>query len=364
MPLFRIAGEAFERVTETTFATERLQERQDLQRLLRNDISVLGSDLMVVTQEFGEWEDSNRRIDLLCLDRQARVVVVELKRSDDGGHMELQAIRYAAMVSSMTFDQLASAHSRYLASDHATAEAAILSFLGWDSPTEAELSEDVRIILVSGNFSREITTAVLWLNKQGLDITCYRCKLHKIGIEVLVDIQQLIPLPEAADYETRLKAQRQETQRVRSARHDIFLRFWAQLIERSKTRTQVVAGRSTSSDHWLTGAAGRSGFALTFSLKQQTSRVELYIDFGKGTEAQTLAAFHALEARKEAIESAFGDRLLWQDLPESRGCRVSYEVDGGWKTAEEGWPDLQDRLIDAMVRLERAVRPELAKLGH
>jgi hypothetical protein len=195
MPLFRIAGESFERVAEATFANDRLQERQDLHRLLRSDVSVLGQDLMVVTQEFGEWEDSNRRIDLLSLDRQARIVVVELKRPDDGGHMELQPIRYAVMVSSMTFDQLTAAHSRYLGVDHANAQAALLGFLRWDSETDCALSEDVHIILVSANFSRELTTAVLWLNEQGLDVTCYRLKPHRMGTEILVYIQQLIPFP-------------------------------------------------------------------------------------------------------------------------------------------------------------------------
>ena len=362
MPLFRIAGESFERVAETTFANERLLERQDLQRLLRSDISVLGQDMMVVTQEFGEWEDSGRRIDLLCLDRQARVVVVELKRTDDGGHMELQAIRYAAMVSGMRLDQLTAAHSRYLGVDHANAQAALLAFLSWDSETDGALSEDVRIVLVSGNFSRELTTAVLWLNKQGLDITCFRLKPHRLGAEILVDIQQLIPLPEAADYETKLKAHRQETQRVQSARHDIYLRFWALLIERSKAHTQVVAGRSPSSDHWLNGATGRAGFAFVFSLKKLTSRVELYIDLGKGTEERTLKAFLALQDRKAEIESVFGEDLVWQDLPETRGCRISSEIQGGWRTAEDAWPELQERLIDSMVRLERAMKPELARL--
>jgi len=34
------------------------------------------------------------------------LVVIEIKRTHTGGHMDLQALRYAAMVSSMTFDDV------------------------------------------------------------------------------------------------------------------------------------------------------------------------------------------------------------------------------------------------------------------
>ena len=61
----------------------------------------------MIALEFGErGEARTTRIDLLCLSRDAGLVVVEIKRTQDGGHMELQAIRYAAMVSSMTLDQV------------------------------------------------------------------------------------------------------------------------------------------------------------------------------------------------------------------------------------------------------------------
>ena len=67
MTLFRVAGESLERVPETTFANEGLLERRDIQRLLKADISVLAADLMVVSEEFGDWAESNRRIDLCRL---------------------------------------------------------------------------------------------------------------------------------------------------------------------------------------------------------------------------------------------------------------------------------------------------------
>jgi len=69
---------------------------------------------MVISEEFDQWGESSRRIDLLCIDKEANLVVVELKRTEDGGHMELQAIRYAAKISAVTFSQLVDVHGQYL----------------------------------------------------------------------------------------------------------------------------------------------------------------------------------------------------------------------------------------------------------
>jgi hypothetical protein len=68
----------------------------------------------VLTEEFGDWEDCRRRIDLLAIDQQANLVVIELKRTSDGGHMDLQAIRYASMVSAMTFERATQIHTDFL----------------------------------------------------------------------------------------------------------------------------------------------------------------------------------------------------------------------------------------------------------
>jgi hypothetical protein len=95
----------------STSADLGLYERHDIQRLLRDAISALGEDLLVVAEEFGHWEDARRRIDLLAIDRTGHLVVIEPKRDESGGHMELQAIRYAAMVSSMGFAEVAAAYA-------------------------------------------------------------------------------------------------------------------------------------------------------------------------------------------------------------------------------------------------------------
>src|SRR6478672_1313569 len=163
MPLFELAGEgSLKKVPQTNFATEQVLERADLQRALRANISVLDPDLLVVAEEFGDFADVRRRIDLLCVDREGQLVVVELKRTEDGGHMELQALRYAAMVSTMTFEQLADTYQRYLRQvrpeDADRARAELVEFLEDVGGEDAVIERRVRIILVSGGFDNQITT--------------------------------------------------------------------------------------------------------------------------------------------------------------------------------------------------------------
>jgi hypothetical protein len=360
MTLYRVTPDKLESVSPTTFAAESLLERKDLQRLLHRDISPIGEDLMVIAEEYGEWEDSNRRIDLLCLSKGRDLVVVEIKRTEDGGHMELQAIRYAAMVSSMTLEQVIQAHARAHGGDPETAKGEVLGFLELDTEEEAELTGDVRIVLVAANFSTELTTAVLWLNQREVDITCIRLRPYRMGDDVLIDATQIIPLPESAEYEVKIRAQDKEKRKVLGARQEIFRKFWAQLIDRSKARTDLLANRSTTADHWLSAGIGRGGFSLSATLLQNNGRVECYIR--TGNEEKSTAAFKTLLARKGEIEASFGEALDWQELPGRLGCRIDKELPGGWKSPESDWPEMQDRMIDAMIRLERALKQPIQDL--
>lgn len=208
MAIHELTHDSLLPIKPVTFASQNIREREDLQRILRAHIDAIAPETFVIAEEFSDWEGSWRSIDLLCLDKLANLVVVELKRTEDGGHMELQAIRYAAMISKMTFADAVSAHAKFLAKigeNITEAENSILSFLGWDDPKENEFGQDVRIVLVSANFSKEITTSVIWLNERGLDIRCVRLIPYEFGGKTLLDIQQVLPLPEAAEYQVRVR---------------------------------------------------------------------------------------------------------------------------------------------------------------
>lgn len=214
MAIYQINREKITPLKKTTFSDRKIFERQDIQRLIRQQIEIISEDTLVIAEEYGGWKESKRRIDLLCIDKEANLVVVELKRTEDGGHMELQAVRYSAMVSTMTFEQVVDAHNLYLENigSNKDAKQVILEFLEWDEPSEDAFAQDVRIVLASANFSKELTSTVLWLNEKGVDIRCVKMEPFVKGKQILLDIQQVIPLPETADFQVKIRRKKQKEQ--------------------------------------------------------------------------------------------------------------------------------------------------------
>ena len=242
MAIYRITdGEKFELVPETSFEAENIWERRDLQRMLSDEPDVLEEGLFILADEYGDWVETNRRIDLLALDKDGRLVVVELKRSDwDDSQMDLQAVRYAALVANMTVEQAIDAHRMYLGrwSIEGDADSRVLDHLGGDDEDVLVSSEKPRIILASANFSKELTTNVLWLNQVGLDVTCVQLQPHKVGDSVFVERRQVIPVPEAEEYTIRLRnreIERQEASQVRThSGTDAFLESIQSAVEKDK----------------------------------------------------------------------------------------------------------------------------------
>lgn len=240
VPLYRWKSDALEPLQVTSFSQEGIWERKDLQRLLRDVPDTIETGLVVIAEEFGYWEDAKRRIDLLAVDRSARLVVIELKRTEDGGFEDLQAVRYAAMVAHITSEQVVDAHCRYLQDrlvenkglpEHIARLAALgravaeqdarthlADMMGIESEAFTIASARPRIILVSAGFARELTTSVLWLNDQGLDIRCVRLKPYRMeGQSVVLHVEQVIPLPDESMYTTQWKKKAAEDEQAATA---------------------------------------------------------------------------------------------------------------------------------------------------
>jgi hypothetical protein len=364
MPLYEMTPDSFRSISEASFANLKVRERDDLQRLLRTQIDVLGDDLYVLAEEFGEWEDSKRRIDLLAIDREANLVVIELKRTNDGGHMDLQAIRYASMVSAMTFERAAQIHGDFLTSigePSTEAQSRMLAFLDWEEVEEENFGPDVRILLVSEDFGKELTTAVLWLRDRDLDIRCIRLRPYQDGEALLVDVQQIIPLPEAQEYQIQLREKEQVGRKKRVERHDLRHKFWEGIVGVARNCKTRHANIKPGIHHWLGASAGFRGFGFNYVIAKDYATNELYIDRGQVEENKRI--FDELQAQKAEIEARFGAPLSWERLDTKRACRIKYVVDGGgYRSPESQWPTIQAAMVSTMTKFEEALKPSLDAL--
>lgn len=204
----------------------------------------------------------------------------------------------------------------------------------------------------------EHLAAVQWLN-QALDTDFYMVKVEA------VKILDSAPAP----LFTLIVGPSREAKEVGQTRKDVAERYamrnrwWTQLIERSAERTRLHAHITPGDYSWIGVSAGYPGMNYNYTVTQNGRTAELYIDRGRGADEENRALFDELFGQKETIESVFGGPLSWEALEGKRACRVRAGLsDGGYRLSEELWEPLHSSQIDAMIRLERALKPHIRGL--
>jgi hypothetical protein len=140
-------------------------------------------------------------------------------------------------------------------------------------------------------------------------------------------------------------------------------RFWEGLLNRPRAKTTRHANITPSESSWIGAGTGVRGLPLNYVIVQDEGRVELYIDRGAEQTEANKRIFDYLHSQKKEIEETFGSELSWQRLNDKRACRIAYTISiGGYKTDESRWPEIQDAMIDAMIRLEKALASQLEAL--
>ncbi|MCU4971147.1 hypothetical protein OB955_00140 [Halobacteria archaeon AArc-m2/3/4] len=86
-----------------------------------------------------------------------------------------------------------------------------------DGYAEFALDDRPRILLAAGSFGPEITTPVIWLEREfGMEISCVELEAHRTDSgDVYVSSRRVLPIPEAEEYMARRREK--ERQQTRSS---------------------------------------------------------------------------------------------------------------------------------------------------
>ena len=363
------------KLERTSFSEVGFKEREHLQEWLASMPGALceamseGEDgLLIIQKEFDGFDGTRERLDLLALDRSGQLVVIENKLDDSGRDVVWQALKYAAYCSSLKKAEIVGIFQQYLdRQGGGDAAGLICEFLGEDALDEVVVNDGTnqRVVFIAANFRREVTATVLWLREHQIDARCVKVVPYRFGEEIFVDLQQVIPPPEAADYMIRM-AQKESEERsastAQSNRQKVRLEFWQQALEQLRedgsSRHQNV---NPSKDNWISVGTGVSGCAFTLVLLKSEVRVEVAIQ--RNSTAENKWIFDQLLAQREEIERGFGEELDWHRNDDQKRCLInlSNPCDG---FDPESWPDMISWMSDRIRRLEGAFAEPLAQLNQ
>ena len=190
----------------TSLGTQGWHERAHLQQWVLAHPEVLGSGVVVLAEEFDQWETAGGarlrdRLDVLGIDSDGMLVVAELKRDRAPETVNMQALNYAAMVSRFTTDDIVGLYAgRHTGGDREKALQA-LTEIGLDSEAT---TRKVRVVLVASDFPPSVMQTAIWLGEQGIKLSLVRFRPYALDDgQVVVSFSRILPVPDAEDFTVR-----------------------------------------------------------------------------------------------------------------------------------------------------------------
>jgi len=168
----------------------------------------------------------------------------------------------------------------------------------------------------------------------------------------------------AVDENNKPKKEKSDYFATDDAKEKLRLKFWEQLLDKEKLKTNLHSNVSPGKYHWIGTGAGKSGISYNFVILNSYVGCEVYLDRGKRFAEPNInkKRFDELSTHRDEIEKLFGDKLNWERLDDKRACRISFVLDYGINDQKK-WPEMQDQMIDVMIRLEKSTKPFIKELN-
>ena len=213
-------------------------------------------------------------------------------------------------------------------------------------------------VWVSSNPRPEHQTAIEWLNETGSDVRFYLVKIEAYRIGESEPAAKFTIVTGPSEKTEIVASERKKA----TKRGKLLYDFWESLLEKSNKKTSLHASISPVTVSWISAGSGVRGLAFTYTVTSKYGRPEIYIDRGKESENENKKIFDRLHAKRAEIEKDFGGELSWERLDDRRACRIGKKFDYAGLDDLDKRDKLQDDMIDAMIRLEKALGKHIKNL--
>jgi len=356
------------KLEQRLFKDLKIKEREHLQEWIAKNPDMLGEELLIIQKEFSGFSDTSERLDLLALDRDGGLVIIENKLDDTGRNVVWQALKYTSYCSTLTTNQIIKMYQDYLDrwGQGEDAKENLLEFLERDEEELLLNRNDQRIIFVSNNFRKEVTSTVLWLLEHDVQIQCFRAIPYSMGEELYLQMEQIIPLPETKEFMIDIKEKEKEEReksKVVEETETHLVKFWSLLKQDLHNHNIEFLERVAAKPYYSTGCWKGSGY-FGFCIGRKHFRVELY--FSNDPEKVII---DAMLKHKTEIENQFDGEIIWERLEGKKASRIRHEMPSSIQDKLEGnfsdekyWDELILWYREAMVKFYNAVYPVWEKV--
>lgn len=357
------------KLEQRLFSELGFRERDHLQEWIAKNPDVLGEELLIIQKEFQGFNDTKERLDLLALDKEGGLVIIENKLDDTGKDVVWQGLKYTSYCSTLTNEQIIKIYQEYLDANEkgSNAKENILDFLERENDDDLLLnSNDQRIFFIANNYRKEVTSTVLWLLDHDIHIRCFKATPYSLGSELFLQIEQIIPLPETAEFMIDAKEKQKEkkgkSKRVEETNAQL-ISMWSKLKDELSSRKLKYLDNVTAKPYFFIGFSKGSGYFF-FCVGRHNIRVELYI-----SSDQDKHIFNELYKHKDEIEKSIRDRIIWQKLENKKASRIKIEPTekqkgkfrGKWGE-DENFEDIVIWFADNMEPFYNAISPIWSKV--
>lgn len=350
-------------IKEATFSALGFNERQHLQEWIADYPECLDEDLLIIQKEFDGFNDTNERLDLLALDKDGSLVIIENKLDDSGRDVTWQALKYVSYCATLQKDQIVSMYQSYLDKYRKGLNAVDELVAYYDEIDFEELSlntSDQRIIMVAGNYRKEVTSTVMWLLNHNIRLQCFKATPYIHGEDILLDIEQIIPVKEAEEYIIKMADKtlsEKKTTEGASRTKEMRRKFWTNLLEEFSKHSASYSNVHAGTDHWLSTGSGVSGLVFQFVVTNTYAQVALNI--ASGDKDLNKRIFDSLLAQKDEIEKEYGMELDWNRLEEKISSSIYSRITDVSFEDIDTWPQMIRFLCAKMPPFDNALRKRL-----